>query len=81
MTLVNVVELKRPEYFNVSAALRNLADDIDAGTFGEVATCAVAMDGDLGLDIFGSGPKSEIENVYFTLGLAMTTITNGTFNE
>jgi len=81
MTAVNVVELKRPEYFNISAALRNLADEIDAGKFGEAATCAVAMDGDLGLDIFGSGPRSELENVYFTLGLAMTTITNGTFNE
>lgn len=72
-----VVEFKRPEYFNASAALRNLADEIDAGTYGEVMTCAVALETSEGVDIFGSGPRSDIENVYFVFGVAMNAIASG----
>lgn len=72
-----VVEFKRPEYFNAASALRNIADDIEAGEYGEVATCAVTLKTSEGLDIFGAGPRSEIENVYFVFGAAMAAISNG----
>lgn len=47
-------EIKPPEYRNVVTALRNLADDIEAGHFGEITSCGVVTFGDT-LEIFGSG--------------------------
>lgn len=81
MASLNVVELKRPDYFNVAKALRNLADDIEGGTFGEVLTCAVALSVAGEINIFGSGPSSDLASVYLALGRAKAAIDSGSFEE
>lgn len=57
MTL-NVVNFPVPDYRDPVRALRNLADDIEAGKFGDVGSCAVAVFGDT-LEVFGSGVDSD----------------------
>lgn len=81
MADLNVVELKRPDYFNVAKALRNLADDIDRGEYEGVLTCAVALYLPSEINIFGSGPCSDLASVYFTLGRAKAAIDSGSFEE
>ena len=56
MTL-KVVQLPTPEYRDPVKALRNLADEIEAGDWGEIGCCAVAIMGDT-FEVFGSGPDS-----------------------
>ena len=56
MTL-NVVQFPTPNYKDVVKALRNLADEIEAGEWGEIGCCAVAIMGDT-FEVFGSGPDS-----------------------
>ena len=61
MTL-NVVQFPTPDYKDPVKALRNLADEIEAGEFGDVTTCAIALFGER-LDVFASGPDSEAPTV------------------
>lgn len=77
MTSLNVVELKRPDYFDTVKALRNLADDIEKGEYGEVLTCAVAISSQEGGSYFGSGPVSDFATIYLTFGRAMAAMANG----
>lgn len=52
-----LVKLRENTLADVSAHLRKLADRIDAGEYGEVGCCAVALLGDE-LAVFGYGPDS-----------------------
>lgn len=55
---LNVVQFPTPGYRDPVKALRNLADDIDAGKFGEVGSCGVVIFGDT-MEVFGSGVDSD----------------------
>ena len=55
---LNVVQFPVPNYRDPAKALRNLADEIEAGRFGEVTSCGVVVFGDT-MEIFGSGSDSE----------------------
>lgn len=57
MSKLNVVNFPIPDYRDPVKALRNLADQIDAGDFGEVSSCGVVIFGDQ-MDVFGSGSDS-----------------------
>ena len=54
-----VGEIKPPEYKDPVKMLRNLADDIEQGKYGEVTCIAIATFGDDGLQVFGGGADSE----------------------
>lgn len=54
---LNVVELPTSAIHDPVGMLRRLADDIEAGSYGEVGTVAVAVVGDT-LEVFGGGPDS-----------------------
>lgn len=50
-------EIKPPEYKDPVKMLRNIADDIEGGEFGEVTCVALVTFGDDGLNIFGGGQE------------------------
>ena len=53
-----LVQFPSPDYRDPVKALRNLADDIEAGEFGEVGSCGVVIFGDT-MEVFGSGVDSD----------------------
>lgn len=55
---LNVIEFPTWDYRDPVKALRNLADDIEAGKFGAVGSCGVVIMGDT-LEVFGSGVDSQ----------------------
>ena len=57
-TTLNVVNFPVPDYRDPVKALRNLADDIEAGRYGDVSSCGVVLFGDR-MEVFGSGEDSE----------------------
>jgi hypothetical protein len=57
MTELNVIDFPVPDYREPVKSLRNLADQIEAGDFGEVTSCGVVIFGDT-MDVFGSGTDS-----------------------
>lgn len=59
---LNVVDFPVPDYKNPVMMLRNLADEIEAGVFGEVNSIAIVTFGD-GLNIFGGGCDSEAPTI------------------
>jgi hypothetical protein len=57
MSHLNVIDFPLPDYKDPVKALRNLADDIEAGRFGEVGSCGVVIFGDE-MHVYGSGADS-----------------------
>lgn len=55
MTGPKLIDFPTPDYRDPVKALRNLANDIEAGKYGEVSSCGVVIMGDQ-MEIFGSGP-------------------------
>lgn len=53
-----VGEIKPPAYKDPATMLRNLADDIEAGKYGDIETIVVATAGSTGYDTFGGGQDS-----------------------
>lgn len=53
-----VGEIKPPDYKDPVKMLRNLANGIENGEYGEVHTIAIATFGDAGLELFGGGDDS-----------------------
>lgn len=49
-----LINFPTPDYRDPVKALRNLADDIEAGEYGDVSSCGVVLMGDQ-MDVFGSG--------------------------
>ena len=58
MGKLNVVDFPVPDHRDPVKALRNLADEIEAGEFGEVNSCGVVIFGE-GMTVFGSGVDSD----------------------
>lgn len=62
MTNLKVVNFPVPDYREPVKALRNLADQIEAGDFGKVTSCGVVVFGDK-MSIFGYGADSEAPTI------------------
>lgn len=71
-----VGEIKPPEYKDPVQMLRNIADKIEAGEYGEVETIVVATFGDNGLDTFGGGKESGLYACAYLFGVAQTRLQN-----
>ena len=54
-----VGEINPPDYRDAVKMLRNLADDIEAGEFGEVNSIALVRFGDDGLHVHAGGRDSD----------------------
>lgn len=61
-----VSTLYETNFRDVAATLRNIADDVEAGKFGTVGCCALALLGDR-LEVFGIGPDSDATAVGMVL--------------
>lgn len=60
-----VGEIAPPEYLDPVLLLRNLADDIEAGAYGDVETIAIVLAADVGYDMFGGGRRSSMADCGF----------------
>jgi len=68
---LNVVgEIKPPQHKDPVQMLRNLADNIEAGKYGDVETIAIAIAADQGYEMFGGGRNSTMEACAFLYGAA-----------
>lgn len=59
-----------PEYCDPVAMLRNIADDIEAGDFGDVSTIAIALSTEDGFETFGGGRDHALAHVGFLFASA-----------
>lgn len=64
--------MKKPDL----KVLRNIADKIWAGNYGEINTVVVATFGDVGLDTFGGGRDSDLFHCSYLFGVAHTRMLN-----
>jgi hypothetical protein len=69
VTALNVVSLYESNYRDPAATLRVIADDIEAGKYGEVGCVGVALIGDT-MEVFGAGADSEAPSVAMLLHAA-----------
>jgi len=58
-----VGEIKPPDFRDPVKMLRNIADEIESGDYGEVSAIAVVRLGDEGLQIHAGGVRSEVSRV------------------
>jgi len=73
MTDLKVVgEIKPPDFKDPAKMLRNIADNIEAGVYGEVYTVVVALADESGYETFGGGSRSSIEHLAFLFGASAT---------
>ena len=75
-TLRVVGEINPPDYKNPVKMLRNIADQIEAGKYGDVNTIVVATFGDAGVDTFGGGKDSSLFHCAYLFGVAQTRLLN-----
>jgi hypothetical protein len=59
---------------DVPATLRRIADEIEAGNYGEVSCVGLALLGD-SLEVFGIGPDSEAPSVALVLNAGVMKLT------
>lgn len=71
-----VGEINPPDYKNPVKMLRNIADQIEAGKYGNVDTIVVATFGDVGVDTFGGGKDSSLFHCAYLFGVAQTRLLN-----
>lgn len=69
-------EIKPPEYKDPVRMLRNLADNIEAGKYGEIETLVVATAGDQGYETFGGGQDSGMHTCAFLFATAHQRLLN-----
>lgn len=70
MQLKVVGEIKPPSYRDPVKMLRNIADSIEEGKYGNVQTIVVATFGDNGVDTFGGGKDSGLYACAYLFGCA-----------
>jgi hypothetical protein len=63
---MKVVTLNETNFRDAAATLRQIADEIEAGEYGEVGCVGVALLGDT-MEVFGAGPDSEAPAVAMLL--------------
>lgn len=71
----NVITLYRTNLRDPVSALRAIADDIEAGKYGDVGSVGVALLGDT-MECFGSGSDSEGPSIALLFHAAFTRISN-----
>lgn len=72
-----IVEL--PSLANIPKTLRTIADEIDAGKFGDVEAGVLTIAGDK-LEIFGLGPRADAPMACYLLTSAQVKMTLGLVN-
>ena len=72
---LRVVTLYESNYRDPAATLRKIADEIDAGEYGEVGCLGVVLLGDT-LEVFGAGPDSDGTSVAVVLQAAAMRLTS-----
>jgi hypothetical protein len=65
-----VGKITPPDYKDPVQMLRNIADDLEAGRYGDVETIVVATNGTNGLEMFGGGRASDAQCCAFVFGAA-----------
>ena len=65
-----VGEIKPPDFKDPATMLRNIANDIEAGVYGEVYTVVVALADEGGYETFGGGLHSSMEHCAFLFASA-----------
>lgn len=65
-----VGKIEPDEYTDPVRMLRNIADDIEAGVFGDVETIAIAMATEYGYETFGGGRDSSLAHCGFLFNTA-----------
>ena len=71
---LSVVDIKPPEYKDPVKMLRNLADELEAGEYPNVATLVIGLWCDTGMSYFGGGRDSGMEHCAFVFGAAQTAL-------
>lgn len=72
MTQMKVVQLKAEDWRNVSMTLRKIADEVEAGDFGQIQVAGLVL-----LDernkpyVFGAGPKAEELQIIASLSIGL----------
>ena len=61
MTL-KVVQIRGSNYRQVVPTLRNIADEIERGDYGDVESCGVVISGSK-LSVFGMGENSDVNTI------------------
>lgn len=64
------VDISPPNFKDPVKLLRNLADDIEAGRYGDVETIVVATAGSEGYETFGGGKDSDMHACAFLFAAA-----------
>lgn len=65
-----VGEIKPPDYKDAVKMLRNIADEIERGNYGEIETIVVALTGDESCGMFGGGRESGMSACGFLFSAA-----------
>lgn len=63
-----------PEYKTTAKALANILEDLEAGVYGEISSAVLVMRNADGMDTFGFGPNSGIEDIVFLLASAQNSL-------
>lgn len=66
---LKLVTLNESNFRNPAETLRKIADEIDAGDYGDVGCVAIALLGNA-MEVFGAGPDSESPSVALLLHAA-----------
>lgn len=72
---LNVVELYESNFRDPAATLRLIADEIEAGKYGDIGTVAVAVFGGT-VEVFGAGPDSDMPSVAILFHAAFMRLSN-----
>lgn len=76
-----VGEIKPPDYRDPVKMLRNIADSIEEGKYGNVETIVVATFGDNGVDTFGGGKDSGVYACTYLFGCAQARLLRLPFSD
>lgn len=71
----NVITLYKTNMRDPVASLRKIADDIEAGEYGEVGAVGVVLLGDT-MECFGIGPDSEAPSIALLFHAALSRMSN-----
>ncbi len=70
------VDISPPGYKDPVKMLRNIADDIEAGKYGDIDTIVVATAGSTGYETFGGGKDSDMMCCAFLFQACATRLHN-----
>ena len=70
----NIVSLYPTNFRDVPATLRNIANEIESGKYGEVGSCAVTLLGNT-FEVFGMGADAEGPSIGILLNAGVLRIT------